>query len=141
MSLTGSVSGINFGGLASGLDTEGIITKLVSVEKASVSRLTQQQAVLRQKADLYDAFKTQISGLSQAVGALNSATAFQAVAVSVGDPSVASVTTDATAQPGSYTIKVSRLAQAEKMSSAAQTDTSTALGQTGQFVVKSLTSM
>ncbi len=135
MSLTGSVSGINFGGLASGLDTEGIITKLVSVEKASVSRLTQQQAVLRQKADLYDAFKTQISGLSQAVGALNSATAFQAVAVSVGDPSVASVTTDATAQPGSYTIKVSRLAQAEKMSSAAQTDTSTALGQTGQFVV------
>lgn len=128
-------SGINFGGLASGLDTESIITKLVAVEKQSVSRLQKQQATLRQKADLYDTFKSQISGLSQSVGALNDAAAFQAVGVSVSDSSVISVTTQNGTQPGSYTIKVSKLAAAEKISSAAQASPSTALAQTGQFVV------
>ena len=135
MSLNSSISGISFGGIASGLDTEGIIEKLVAVEKSSISRLTQRQAVLRQKADLYDAFKSQISGLSQAVNSLNSITAFQAVGVSVSDPSVVSVTTATGAQPGSYSIKVSKLAQAAKISSTAQQSTSTALGQTGQFAV------
>lgn len=135
MSLNSSLTGISFGGIASGLDTEGIITKLVAVEKSSITRLSQQQAVLRQKADLYDSFKSQISGLSQAVNALNATTAFQAVGVSVTDPAVVSVTTTTAAQPGSYTIKVSKLAQAAKISSAAQQSTSSALGQTGQFVV------
>ncbi|MBS1725425.1 MAG: flagellar filament capping protein FliD [Armatimonadetes bacterium] len=132
---TSSTSGITFGGIASGLDTEGIIQKLVAVETSSISRLTQQQKTLQQKADLYDSFKGQISGLAQAVNALNTTTAFQAVSVGVTDTSVLSVTTSTGTQPGSYTLKVSKLAQAEKISSAAQASTSTALGQTGQFVV------
>lgn len=135
MGLTSSTTGISFGGIASGLDTDSIIQKLVAAEKSSVSRLTQQQTTLRQKATLYDSFKTQISGLSQAINTLNTPSAFQAVGVGVSDSTVVSVTTTTGAQPGSYAIKVSKLAQAQKISSTAQASTSAALGQAGQFTV------
>ena len=44
--MIGSTSGISFGGIASGLDTEGIIAKLVAIDKSSVARLTQQNKQL-----------------------------------------------------------------------------------------------
>ncbi len=135
MGLTSSSTGISFGGIASGLDTDSIIQKLVAAETSSVSRLTAQQKTLQQKAALYDTFKTQISGLSQAINTLNTPTAFQAVGVGVSDSTVVSVTTTTGAQPGSYAIKVSKLAQAQKISSTAQASTSAALGQAGQFTV------
>jgi flagellar capping protein FliD len=53
MSLTSSTSGITFGGIASGLDTEGIITKLISIEKAGIPALTTHLNQLNQKATLY----------------------------------------------------------------------------------------
>lgn len=139
MGLSGSLSGISFGGIASGIDTEGIITKLVSIETSSITRLTQQQVTLRKKADLYSTFKSAISGIAQAANALNTSDAFKSVGVSVSDPSIISVTTASGAQAGSYDFKVSKLAQAQKLSSSAQASTSTALGQTGQFVVNGKT--
>jgi flagellar hook-associated protein 2 len=135
MSLTSSTSGITFGGIASGLDTEGIITKLISIEKAGIPALTTHLNQLNQKATLYGNFKTTISGVAQAVNALSASDAFQAVGLSVTDPSVISVTTSSGAQPGSYNFKVSKLAQAQKISSAPQASTTAALGQAGQFVV------
>ena len=135
MSLFGNTTGISFGGIASGLDTEGIITKLSSIERSSISRLTLQRNKLTQKADLYSQFKGQISGIAQAANALTSSDAFKAVGVSVTDPAVISVTTSSGAQPGSYDFKISKLAQAQKISSNAQASTTAALGQTGQFVV------
>ena len=133
--MIGSTNGISFGGIASGLDTEGIITKLVAIDKSSVARLTQQKARLLQKADLYGTFKTAISGIAQAANALNVSDAFQSVGISVSDPAVMSVTTTTGAQPGSYDFKISKLAQAQKISSTAQASTSAALGQAGQFIV------
>ena len=135
MSLSSSVSGISFGGIASGLDTESIITKLTQAETSSVKGLQQQQQALQTKAGLYDSLTTQINSLTQAFAALNSSNAFQSITANVADPTVVSVTTAAGTQAGSYSFKVSQLAQAEKMSSAAQTSTTTALNQTGQFEV------
>ena len=135
MSNVSSVSGITFGGIASGLDTEGIIAKLISIEKAGIPALTRQMQALQQKSDLYGSLKLAISGIAQAVNNLSSSDAFKAVGISVSDPAVLSVTTATGAQPGSYTLKVSKLAQAQKLSSTAQASTTAALGQSGQFVV------
>lgn len=135
MSRIGNVSGISFGGIASGLDTEGIITQLTNIERSSVPRLNLQRNKLLQKAELYAAFKGRISGIAQAANALTSSDAFRAVGISVSDPAVISVTTSGTAQPGSYDFKVSKLALAQKISSAPQASTTAALGQSGQFVV------
>jgi flagellar hook-associated protein 2 len=131
----GSTSGISFGGIASGLDTEGIITQLSALERSSISRLKLQKSKLTQQADLYGAFKSQISGIAQAANALNASDAFKAVGIQVSDTNAISVTTTTGVQPGIYDFKVSKLAQAQKVSTNAQASTTTALGQTGQFVV------
>ena len=133
--MIGSTNGISFGGIASGLDTEGIIAKLVAIDKSSVARLTQQKARLLQKADLYGSFKSAISGIAQAANALNATDAFQSVGIAVSDPAVMSVVATTGTQPGSYDFKISKLAQAQKISSTAQASTTAALGQTGQFIV------
>ena len=58
-------SGINFGGLASGMDTEGIISKLVSIQKQPIARLQQQQQKYLKQADVIAALKGQISNVAQ----------------------------------------------------------------------------
>lgn len=139
MSSQGSMSGITFGGLASGLDTEGIIERIKALETSSISRLQNQQAVLRQRADLYASFKNQITNVATAANALNALNAFQSVSINVSDPMVVSAMTTTGTQPGSYDFEVSKLAQAQKVSSNAQSSVSAALGQAGEFVVNGKT--
>lgn len=139
MGVQGSLTGISFGGLASGLDTESIISRLQALETSSISRLQNQQAVLRQKADLYASFKSQITNVASAANALNALDAFQAVSINVSDPNVISAMTTTGTQAGNYDFEVSKLAQAQKVSTNAQSSTSAALGQAGEFVVNGKT--
>ena len=128
-------SGINFGGLASGMDTEGIISKLVSIQKQPIARLQQQQQKYLKQADVIAALKGQISNVAQSANSLLTADAFSAVIPSNSDSSVASLVMSGVGQAGNYTLSVSKLAQAQKISSGAQSSVSTALGQTGQFTI------
>ena len=128
-------SGINFGGLASGMDTEGIISKLVSIQKQPIARLQQQQQKYLKQADVIAALKGQISNVAQSANSLLTADAFSAVVPSNSDSSVASLVMSGVGQAGNYTLSVSKLAQAQKISSGAQSSVSTALGQTGQFTI------
>ena len=128
-------SGINFGGLASGMDTEGIISKLVSIQKQPIARLQQQQQKYLKQADVIAALKGQISNVAQSANSLLTADAFSAVIPSNSDSSVASLVMSGVGQAGNYTLSVSKLAQAQKISSGAQSSVSSALGQTGQFTI------
>lgn len=128
-------SGINFGGLASGLDTEGIITRLVAIQKQPIQRIQRQQQTLLRQADVAASLKGQISNVAQAANSLLTADAFSAVTPSVSETSVASIAMSGVGQAGSYNLSVSRLATAQKLSSAPQTSASAALGQTGQFTL------
>ena len=128
-------SGINFGGLASGMDTEGIISKLVSIQKQPIARLQQQQQKYLKQADVIAALKGQISNVAQSANSLLTADAFSAVIPANSDSSVASLVMSGVGQAGNYTLSVSKLAQAQKISSGAQSSVSTALGQTGQFTI------
>ena len=128
-------SGINFGGLASGMDTEGIISKLVSIQKQPIARLQQQQQKYLKQADVIAALKGQISNVAQSANSLLTADAFSAVIPSNSDSSVASLVMSGVGQAGNYTLSVSKLAQSQKISSGAQSSVSSALGQTGQFTI------
>ena len=110
-------SGINFGGLASGMDTEGIISKLVSIQKQPIARLQQQQQKYLKQADVIAALKGQISNVAQSANSLLTADAFSAVIPSNSDSSVASLVMSGVGQAGNYTLSVSKLAQAQKISS------------------------
>jgi flagellar hook-associated protein 2 len=117
------------------MDTEGIISKLVSIQKQPIARLQQQQQKYLKQADVIAALKGQISNVAQSANSLLTADAFSAVIPSNSDSSVASLVMSGVGQAGNYTLSVSKLAQAQKISSGAQSSVSSALGQTGQFTI------
>jgi flagellar hook-associated protein 2 len=135
MSINGSLSGITFGGLSSGIDTDGIISRLMQIEAIPLQRLQFRQQQLSAQQGVYSQFRGALQALSTASGSLNNAAAFNPISASSSDTEVATITGSSSAVAGTYSLTVSKLAQAQKVSSAAQTDTTTALGQAGKFVV------
>src|SRR5947209_8579173 len=78
-----SQSPITFGGLASGLDTNSIISQLVQIERQPITQLqTQIKNYNTQKSILSD-ITTKLGAFNTAVGALSTASAVQGRTVSV----------------------------------------------------------
>jgi flagellar hook-associated protein 2 len=130
-------SPIAFTGLASGLDTEGIISSLMAIERQPRTLLTHKQAASQAQEDDLNAIKTKLTALSLAKSDLSS--------VGLWAPTQTVDTTDATkvtarrtggAGPGGYQVQVTNLASSEQRTftlgdtSAASTLTLTAAGQT-----------
>ncbi len=130
-----STNGISFSGLSSGIDTDSIINKLIALEGQSVTRLKTQQKGFGQKDAVFGTLLDKISAVAQASGGLNTASAFNPVKAASSDPAVATVAGGADSPKGVYALKVTRLAQAQKLASAPQTDATTALGKSGTLLV------
>ena len=67
------MASVSSAGIGSGLDVEGIITKLMSVEKQPLTKLTDAATVLNSKVTAFGQIKSQISSLSDAANALTAA--------------------------------------------------------------------
>src|SRR5579862_2897551 len=139
MSTSGSISGITFSGLSSGLDTTSIIQKLVSLESAPISTYQNELTNLQNQQGVYAAFQTALLAISSASSALSSPNAFNPVQAASSNTAVASITGSNSAAIGTYNLTITQLAQAEKISSAAQTDASSALNLSGTFVINGKT--
>lgn len=135
MSIGSSLSGISFAGLGSGIDTNSIVERLMALEQIPIRRLQQRQAQLTERMGIYNQLRSRVQAISSAANSLNSASAYNPARANSGDSSIATVTASSGAIEGSYTLKVSQLAQAHKLGSAAQTDTTTALGLSGTFKI------
>jgi len=135
MAVGSSLSGISFSGLSSGIDTAGIISRLMQLEQIPISRLQTRQAEVKQQQAVYAQFRSQLQAISSAAGALNSASAFNPVSATSSKTEVATLSATSDAQAGTYNLTVSKLAQAQKVASTAQADSTSALNKTGQFVV------
>jgi flagellar hook-associated protein 2 len=108
-------TGIQFTGLASGLDTDAIITQLMSIERQPRNRLTLKQAAAQAQSDSLSAIRTKLTSLTLATTGLSSVTAWA--------PTQTIDTTDATkvtarrtggAGPGGYQVDVTSLASSEQ---------------------------
>lgn len=104
-------------GTGSGLDLEGIITKLMAVEQQPLTVLQQKEASYQAKLTAYGTLKGALSSLQAAAQTLKTASTFTGTAASVSDSSVLSATTGSTTAAGSYAISVTQLAQAEVLRS------------------------
>lgn len=135
MSIGSSLSGISFSGLGSGIDTNSIVERLMTLEQIPIRRLQQRQAQLTERMGIYNQLKSRVQALSSAANSLNSASAYNPARGNSSDTSVATLTASSGAVEGNYSLKVLQLAQAHKLGSAAQADTTTALGLSGTFKV------
>jgi flagellar hook-associated protein 2 len=109
---------INFNGLASGLDTGSIIEKLVSLERLPIVRLQQQQSNISNKISLVGSFISKLQDLQAKADTLNQSNAVASFSATSSDEGRLKVTASAGATPGSYSLKVNKLARAETTRSA-----------------------
>ena len=141
MAIAATGARLTFGGLASGIDTSAIIEALIQVERQPIFRLQSQQAEVRQQQELLRKFNTLLLALRDAARAIDnrsSTLASPAVgeellvmrAASSDEARLGAVATPHAA-PGSYDVRVERLASAARVVSAAFTATTDVVAQAG----------
>ncbi len=129
-------SPVSFTGLVSGINTSSIIAKLTQLEQNQVTAVQNQQANLSNQQQIYQQVSSYLGNMSTAAGTLSSYGAFNLVSGNSSTPATATVSAGLGATAGTYSLSVSQLAQAQKISTTAQTNTTTALGLAGgTFVV------
>ena len=108
--------GISAAGMVSGLDVDGLVTSLMSVERAPLQNLQSKQASFNSKVSAFGTLKSAVSTFQAAVKAL-SGDALQALTATSSKAEVigASATKGGGAAAGSYAIEVRQLAQSDKL--------------------------
>jgi len=117
--------GLSISGLSSGIDWKSMIEQLEQVEVAAkINPLNTQKAKYQNKVSAWDSLGSKLSGLLSAVGNLKDSTDYNVFAVSlssssasVSADSILSATAGSNVSKGTYDIKVTQLAQAEKVQS------------------------
>lgn len=108
------MAGIQIGGIASGMDTESIITQLMSIESAPRMRTARQQVTVQARQDALRQIDTKLTNLKLAAGDLRSAAIWAPTqAVLSGNESVLTARQLTGAAPGGYTVNVATLASAD----------------------------
>jgi flagellar hook-associated protein 2 len=136
MAVTSTVGGsASVSGLISGFDWRSMIDQLIAVDHNRVDLVTQKQTVNESKLTAWQSFNSKLLALKTAAGNLRSDTSFEVFKASlsssdanVNASDLLSVATSSEATPGSYDIKITNIAQAQKVSSGSFSSTSAALG-------------
>lgn len=114
-------------GSGSGLDLEGIVTKLMSVEQQPLTALAQKEAGFQSRLSAFGLLKGALSGVQNIAKTLADKTTYTGTSAAVADTSVVTATTTSSASAASYAISVGQLAQAQVLRTntnfAATTDT------------------
>jgi flagellar hook-associated protein 2 len=100
-------------GIGSGLDIESVITQLVAVERAPVTKLQTEATSLQTKLSTYGKLQSNVSALRDAASALTRSSTWNATVGSSSDATSVAVTTSASTLPGSYVLEVQRLASVQ----------------------------
>lgn len=106
---------INFGGLASGLDTNSIVDQLMSIERQPETRIKTQQAQISQKKTDLQSIEDALKDLQFAAEDLKSPTLWlDTQSVDVNDPTKIAATRTGGAGTGGYSVTVTQLASASQ---------------------------
>lgn len=128
---------IRITGLNSGLDTEAIISALVSSYNYKTEKYKKAQTKLSWKQDAWKSLNTKIYSLYNSVGNLRFSTAYNLKSTTVSDTTKATVTASSSAPNGTQKLNIIQVAQAGyltggKLDSSTTTGTTLAeLGYTG----------
>lgn len=121
---TGSNPTISFGGLATGLDTNSIISELMAVEKQPITLLQNQVSDENSRLAALTALNSKLQSFSTNINNLDSTSSIQAKKVDLSSSGYFSASATGSAQAGSYNVEVDALAQVEKQVSQGVADQS-----------------
>jgi flagellar hook-associated protein 2 len=120
--------GISVGGLASGLDTDSIISKLVELEKRPIVQLQKREADYQVQLTTYGSLQSLLGTLQSAAQALKDPAGLSGFTATSGNTSLFTASAGSTAASGSYNITVSQLAQSQKLKSTAFASSTAVIG-------------
>lgn len=129
---------ISFGGLGNGLDFGQVVDQLVKISRLPIDRLNEKKATLNSKSTDYATLSTKLASLQSASDAIRLPSNFDRSSVSVSDSTVLSASGSSSATPGSYTVRVTQLAQSHQLTNTAAkavaaTTTDIVSGSSGTF--------
>jgi flagellar hook-associated protein 2 len=130
--MTGTIS---FGGVGSGMDTESIVTGLVSASSGSLNSLKSRATETDSAVSTLSSVSSLLSALQKSVGALADARDAASYSATSSSSAIA-VSANGTAQPGAYSITVNKLAKEQRNYSTTFASSTTALAQSGTMNLK-----
>lgn len=124
--------GLSSAGIGSNLDIDGIITELMKVERKPLEVLATKEASYKAKLSGFGTLRGAVTQFQNAMRALVDPAKFQGMRITSSDTGIATVSATAggstSPTPGTYTLEVSKLAQAQKMVAAGLASDKTAIG-------------
>lgn len=111
--------GISSLGVGSGLDVEGIISKLTALEKQPLSTLQTQAATIQSRISTVGQIKSQVAALATAANNLAQASTWTGKTFTSSDQTAVTGTVTSTATPTSFSVEVQQLAKAQSTASSA----------------------
>ncbi len=119
---------ISSAGIGSNLNVESIVSQLLTIDKQPITVLDSKTASFQAKLSGFGTLKSVLSQFQSALSSLSDISKFQGVKTNVADATIASASGSSIAVPGSYSLEVSKLAQAQKLNAAGQTTSTAAIG-------------
>ncbi|CAG4882208.1 Flagellar hook-associated protein fliD [Georgfuchsia toluolica] len=115
-------------GIGSGLDVNGIVTQLMTLENQPLVLLQQKQTSYNSQISAIGQIQSVLAGFQTAAKGLTSATATPAFQTTSSDTSILSASASSFAVAGNYTIGVTQLAQSQKIVAGGVASTTAAIG-------------
>lgn len=123
-------------GLASGIDTQKLVAELMAIERRPVVLLRGRRTTLENVRDAWSDVKSKLATFQSKLGELKPDSTWKAKTAASSNTAVLTATASSSAQSGIYTIRVSKIAQAHRVSGTAQAaGSSTALWLDGTFTI------
>lgn len=115
-------------GIGSGLDINGIVSKLMSVESQPLVNLAKKEAGFQAELTAYGTLSGALSSFQSSVGGLNSLSKYQSFSAIPADSTVLTGSASTSAAAGSYSINVTALTQAHTLMTAGKASSTASLG-------------
>lgn len=107
-------TGISFSGLASGIDTQAIVSQLVQLERLPIKTLEARRSTEKRKLDMVGQLADLVKKLKEKAKALQTTGQFKSNTANLSDNSVGTVEASSVAIAGSHTLDVERLAATDR---------------------------
>lgn len=129
------MSSITFGGLATGMDTDSIVSALMEIERQPIERLERDQEYIENRLSAFTSFDKKLKTLLEKFQGLDTSTEVGSYKATAASEEFFAAEGSSSAVPGSYQIEVQSLARQQKDAS----DASYASRSEANFVSGTLT--
>jgi flagellar hook-associated protein 2 len=116
-------------GIGTGMDVNGLISQLMSIERQPIQTLKTAANTLQTKISSLGTLKSNLSAFRDAADALTKASTWSQTLASSSDSSAVTATTTLNTTPGNYSVQVNSLAASQSVASATFATATTAVGE------------